>query len=77
MMSPPWTPNPDFSRRERLGAPGWRAITWIDSTVGRLDAVGRIGRGGAIPADLLEALERDGRAPRIFDERPPSEKKLP
>jgi uncharacterized protein YdeI (YjbR/CyaY-like superfamily) len=41
-----------------------------------LNDVERVGRGGEIPADLLEALERDGRARQIFEERPPSEKKL-
>jgi uncharacterized protein YdeI (YjbR/CyaY-like superfamily) len=41
-----------------------------------LDDVERIGRGAEIPTDLLEALERDGRARQIFEKRPPSEKKL-
>jgi uncharacterized protein YdeI (YjbR/CyaY-like superfamily) len=42
----------------------------------RLDDVEKMGRGGEIPADLHEALERDGRARLIFEKRPPSEKKL-
>jgi uncharacterized protein YdeI (YjbR/CyaY-like superfamily) len=41
-----------------------------------LNDVERIGRGAEIPADLLEALAKDGRARQVFEKRPPSEKKL-
>jgi len=41
-----------------------------------LNDVERIGRGGEIPPDLLEALESDRRARQIFEKCPPSEKKL-
>jgi len=41
-----------------------------------LNDVKRIGRGAAIPVDLLEALAKEPRAMEIFEKRPPSEKKL-
>jgi uncharacterized protein YdeI (YjbR/CyaY-like superfamily) len=41
-----------------------------------LSDIDRLGKGTAIPADLLEALSRDARAREIFDKRPPSERKL-
>jgi len=41
-----------------------------------LNDVERIGRGGAIPVDLREALAKEPRAREIFEKRPPSEKKL-
>ncbi len=41
-----------------------------------LNDIERIGRGAAIPADLLEALAKEPRAREIFENRPPSEKKL-
>ena len=41
-----------------------------------LSDIDRIGKGADIPADLLDALSRNARARKIFDKRPPSEKKL-
>lgn len=42
----------------------------------RLSDVERVGRGAAVPADLLAALAKEPRARQVFDTRPPSEKKL-
>ncbi len=41
-----------------------------------LNDVERIGRGADLPADLLEALASEPLAREIFENRPPSEKKL-
>ena len=41
-----------------------------------LNDVKRIGRGAAIPVDLLVALAKNPQAGEIFEKRPPSEKKL-
>ncbi len=42
----------------------------------RLNDIDRIGRGAAVPPDLLEALGKVPRARALFEGRPPSEKKL-
>jgi uncharacterized protein YdeI (YjbR/CyaY-like superfamily) len=42
----------------------------------RLNDVERVGRGADVPSDLLEALAADPRAKKIFENRPPSEKRL-
>ena len=62
----------------RMAAPGLAKIEAAkrNGSWDSLNDVERIGRNAEMPADLLEALERDGRARQIFEKRPPSEKKL-
>jgi uncharacterized protein YdeI (YjbR/CyaY-like superfamily) len=61
-MAPPGLAKVEAAKRTG----SWESLSDID----------RIGKGADIPAELLEALERDGRARQIFEKRPPSEKKL-
>lgn len=42
----------------------------------KLNEVERIGLGGDLPPDLVEALGREPKAQAAFDRRPPSEKKM-
>ncbi len=42
----------------------------------KLNEVERIGLGGDLPPDLVEALAREPKAQAAFDKRPPSEKRM-
>jgi uncharacterized protein YdeI (YjbR/CyaY-like superfamily) len=61
-MAPPGLAKVEAAKRNG----SWDSLSDID----------RIGTGADIPADLLDALARDGRARQLFEKRPPSEKKL-
>jgi uncharacterized protein YdeI (YjbR/CyaY-like superfamily) len=61
-MAPPGLAKVEAAKRHG----SWESLSDID----------RVGKGSEIPADLLKALSRDARARKIFDKRPPSEKKL-
>ena len=62
----------------RIAAPGSAKILAAkrNGSWDRLHDVGRIGRGGELPADLVEALAREPQAQAAFERRPPSEKKM-
>ena len=62
LMAPPGLAKVEAAR----GNGSWESLNDID----------RIGRGAALPDDLLGALAKAPRAMKIFEERPPSEKKL-
>lgn len=61
-MAPPGLAKVEAAKRDG----SWESLSDVD----------RIGRGGDIPSDLLEALAREPRAKSLFEGRPPSEKKL-
>ena len=61
-MAPPGLAKVEAAKRDG----SWESLSDVD----------RIGRGGDIPSDLLEALARESRAKSLFEGRPPSEKKL-
>jgi uncharacterized protein YdeI (YjbR/CyaY-like superfamily) len=61
-----------------MAAPGLAKVEAAkrDGSWDRLNDVDRIGLGGDLPADLVEALAREPQARAAFDRRPPSEKKM-
>jgi len=61
-MAPPGLAKVEAAKRNG----SWESLTDVD----------RIGRGAALPPDLLEALAREPRAKTLFMGRPPSERKL-
>ena len=78
-----WSPS-NKARVARLTAEGRMAppgLTKVEAAKRNgswdiLNDVEMIGRGAELPADLLEALAKDGRARQVFEKRPPSEQKL-
>lgn len=62
----------------RMAAPGLAKVEAAkrNGSWERLNDVGRIGLGGELPPDLVEALAREPKAQAAFDRRPPSEKKM-
>lgn len=61
-MAPPGLAKVETAKRNG----SWESLSDID----------RVGRGAALPRELLEALAREPRAKAIFEARPPSERKL-